>query len=188
MVDEHLAGPLGDVPFHGDIVGIGGDQQPAHPLHQLPDPGVGVDRHDRDVDVEAGGAGGLGVADQTEAIEGHLHQSGHRHHLLPGGPLGRVEVEDGEVRVLDPGQPGQPGMDLDAAHVGQPHQRLGIAGGHEVDGLAPGPGVDGRQGHPVGLVAGRLLLVEEPSLRPVGESGHDDGPIGQVWEQDRRNR
>ena len=82
--------------------------------------------------------------------------------------------------------PREPGVDLDATHVGQPHEGLGPVGGHVLDHPAPMGRVDRDQRHPGRLVAGGLLLVEEGCLGAVGEPGHDDRPILQVGEQHRR--
>ena len=76
----------GDVPFHGGQVRRGAHDGPAHRLHEAPHPGVGVLRFQGHVDVQAAGAGGLGVAGQAEPVQRHLDQAGHRRHLLPGRP------------------------------------------------------------------------------------------------------
>ena len=133
VVDEDFAGPFGDVPYHCHIVGVGGGQHPANGFDEAADPAIAVTGVDRNVDVQAGGSRRLGVSAQAQTVKGHFEVAGQIDDLLPGGALSRVEIEDGEVRVIDGCHFRKPRMDFDAAHVGEPHQRWPVGRGAELD-------------------------------------------------------
>ena len=86
--------------------------------------------------MEALGARELWISGETQLTERDVEQDRSGDYLIPGRPFGGVEVEDGVGRIVETVHRGVEGMKLDAAHVGEPHQRLHGVGQKEVDDAA----------------------------------------------------
>ena len=129
-------------PFPRDQVGDRGADGPRDPL----DPGAGlvepVARLDRDPDLDAALAGRLGIAADAEVVERGPVQPGEDQRLLPGRPVARVDVDQGEGRLPRLGQLAGPGMDLEARLVAEPGQRRDPIGDQVIVGVAVGAAVE----------------------------------------------
>ena len=79
-------------------------------------------------------------------------------------------------------------MKLDAAHVGEPHQRLHGVGQEEVDDAALRIGDDRGDAHPIRLVSRGPFLVERRTGDPIRVTRHRDWPPRQMGKQSRSDR
>jgi hypothetical protein len=183
VVDEDLAGAVGDRPGHGGLLGVGADHQPADPLENS--------RASAWVWVPSRGTNtcmpvrprGLGVAAQAEAVQDDLDQLGHGADVLIGVGLERVEVEEGVVGPVQGAGPRVQRVHLDAAQVDHVQQAGQVLGEHELDDPGVLLGGDGGGGQPLGGVGRDLLLVEGLAGQAVGHPLHGQGPVAQVGQE-----
>jgi hypothetical protein len=173
VVDEHLARAPLDLPEHGRAIGIGPIDHPADLPDQVANLLVAVAGLDRHVDLHAGRAAGLRVADQAERVERDLHVHRDREHVVEGDRRERVEVEEQVIRLLDRSAPRVQRMELDAAEV-RDEQDPGDRVDHQVvDQTALGVVARHRTArHPLRDGWRRVLLVEEAARHAVGHPLH----------------
>ena len=127
MIDEDFPPPLRLVPLHGQVVGVGADEQAAHRLYEPSDPAEPVLGLDRYIDMHPTCAR-ASVPTHPEVLQRHPEETHPGDHLAPLSPIGRVKIEDRIVGAVERPRPGMEGVYLDAGHVGEPHQRFAVGG------------------------------------------------------------
>ena len=186
-VDQHLVRPL--VPAD-----LQGRRRPR--LHEglgqrlggLEDGAEAVARLQGRHHVDPLAARGLAEGVVAEGLEVVLQLEGEGGHLGEGGALGRVEVEDEVVGLVEVGPPRVDVVQLDGGVVGQPHEAGLVGGDHVVDALALGLVVaDALVVEPLGAVPGAVLLEEALAVDAVGEANQGEGPPLDVGQDRRRH-
>ena len=178
-VHVDLAATPARQPLHAGDVGMLARHHARHRLHEQAHLIVAVAGHQRQVDVQSGGAGGLEGGIQADAAQ---HLAGGARHPLgvgEGGVLG-VQVQHREVGLLQAAAAREPGMQLDAAQVDQVEQSLQVV----ADELPVVPGIHLHQLHPVRHPGGSLALEEGLALDAVRVAVHVHRPLAQVGEQE----
>src|SRR5262249_49352365 len=135
-----------------------------------------------DHDLHPGGAGGLGIALEREAIEDGPDEAGH---VLDLGECGRgkgVESEEGVAGMALVAAAGVQRMKLDGTEVDHEENVRGVVHGEVVDG-ATVVALDSKAWHPRGRVPGRVLLVEERAANAVGHALQGEGALAHVRQE-----
>ena len=185
VVEPGQAAPVVHVPLPAHQPGHDGADRPGQLLH--PGPGLGETRPrgDRDPDLDAAPAGELGLAPHAQVLQRGAVQPGQDQHLVPRRGRAGIDVDErvtGLVRLVGPGGPGVP---LQGAEVGRPHQRGRLVGDQVGAGLAGlGTGIVPAR-HPVRRVVGQLLVPEPFRLRAAREAVHVQRQASQVRQHHR---
>ena len=148
---------------------------------------VGRRRVERDVDLHALGARGLGERLEPEVLERLAQPQRHLGALDDRRRRPRIEVEGHDRRRGDVDGERERGVQLEVGEVGQPHERRQVVGEAEVDRARVVAAPDRRGHHPVRAVARALLLVEVGARDAVGVALERQRAPAQVAEQHRRD-
>ena len=141
---------------------------------------------DRGQDVQTGRARRLRVRPQPELVQHLAHDERDLADERPL-PVGRrVEIDQQVVGLLDLGHARVPGVQLDAAEVGDPGE-AGRVVEHREDGRVPARELHEDLVDVVRMVLRHALLVEELACDAVGEPLHVERPTPDVGESERRD-
>jgi len=105
--------------------------------------------------------------------------------------VGRVEIEEHEVRALRLVDAGVPSVHVDAVHLHHPEHRLRRVDEREVDEprlTFTRVGAVGARRDPGGHPLQRLLLEVRLPGHPVGRALHRERPVAEVRDEHRRDR
>ncbi len=190
VVDEHaVALPL--QPLGGDEALVLRLEPTREKLGELIRLRVRVPAGDRHQDVDPVRTAGLHVGGQLELLERRPHEVRDAYRERePVAPVGRVEVEEGEVRALGPVDPGVPRVHVDAVHLHHPEQRQLVVDQRKVDeprAALPRPGAKPARLDPGRHSLRRLLLEERPSRCALAPALHREGPASEMGDDRRRN-
>jgi len=141
-------------------------------------------RVERDVDLQALGAGGLGKAAQSEVGESIAHPDGDLAALDDVGGFAGIEIKDDVGGVRHGRGVGERGVQLQRCQVGGPDQR-----GKVLDDTVFHPAVialtpDRGGGKPLGAMAGTVFLVEKHLVDPVGITLERERASGEMGDKD----
>ena len=179
-VDKDAAsGAFGDGAFIGNEVGMFGGNHASDDFGEGAELLVGVDRLDGKIKVHAGGAGSLEKDGELELRE--FFVEGFRDGDNDGevGAVGRVEVEEEIVGMIDVGVATAPGIVVDAAEASEIEERGTIVGDGVMDDFAAMFGIYGNSLKPVGeaMNFAEIFLEESQALDAVGITAEDERAI-----------
>ncbi len=160
---------VADAPLH--LLGQGLREAPH--LRELE---LGLDRRH---DVHPRRTGGLGVRREPELIHDLANHDCDLAHVRPLPVGARVEVDQQVVRLLDLRDARVPGVQLDAAEVGDPFERRFVVDDGE-DRRVPARELDEELVDVRRVLRRNSLLVEELAVDPVRVAHHVEEPAPQV--------
>ncbi len=135
-----------------------------------------------DVDVDALGAGRLGIAAQPVLAEHVVHHHRRTAHRVPRDARRGIEIDPQLVGMVEVAASRGPRVEVDDAEVDRPGQMGGVVG-HELLRGAAGREVDGRRLQPVRHAPGHPLLPDRLLEDPVDEALHHRRALADVHQR-----
>src|SRR5215469_7013058 len=167
-VDQHAAGgTLRDGSFAGHEIWVLRGNGPRHNLAEGPQLLVGVDGLDRDVQMHSCGAGSLQKTRQAERLQFFLERSSDGYHHREFCTIGRIEIEEKVVGVVEIIQAARPRVLVDTAEPGKKEKGSTIRGGCIVNRFSFFFGFNRRGHKPVRHALAQVLLKKSLALDPV---------------------
>ena len=189
MIDEDPL-PLTLQPFGRDEPRVPLLEPARHVLRERVGLLVGRAPRDRDEHVDPVGAARLDVGVELEPLELLADQVGDADREREAA-VGRVEVEEHEVRAVGLVDAGVPRVHVDAVHLHHPEHGLRRVEEREVDEPRPAlarVGAEGAGRNPGGHPLRRLLLEVDVTVRAVREALHRERAVAEVRDEHRRDR
>ena len=168
-VDEDAAGgAFGDDAFVGDEIDVLGTDEAGDDFGEGAKLFVGVAGFDGNVEMNAGGAGSFEEGFELQLFELFQKRAGDGDADGEFGAIGRIEIEEEIVGMLEIGVAAGPGIVVDAAEAGEEEKSREVVGGGVVNVLAFFFGGDGNRFEPVRDSFAHIFLEEGLTFDAVG--------------------
>src|SRR2546429_4326115 len=140
---------------------------------------VRIDALDGDVQMDSCGTRSFQEAHQAQCLQLFMESSSDRDYDGEIRALGRIEVEEEVVRMLQIGKATGPGIVVDATEAGQKQQGSAIVGGRVVNFFSTLFGIEGHGCEPFRDPLAQVFLKERLALDSVRIATQNQSPVAE---------